>query len=516
LFLTGSIRRKMVVGLAVVLVMLGILSLSGISGLVSYRNVVNDLDFSINKAPRHADLVAAVGALFEPLVLEVRGNPAPPRIQQQEFQKQLEIAEQRVLDFRWKLDALPRRPQDIMGHRVAERLLLEIDLGLHKLKFLQDALGDNVRHAAARQEMLTTIAQMQSVALRVPDLQAGVQSTLRQAPAVYRSRLWLVVSATVVVLILFLGLVRCGYVWIFDPIRKLYQGASRVARGDFNYRVELNTNDEMAELAESFNAMTARFQEIACDLDRQVRERSNQLVRSERLAGVGFLAAGVAHEINNPLSAISMAAESLDGRIDELLAHADESEAAVVRQYLQMMQREADRCRQITTRLLDFSRGQDATRSRNDLAAIVYEVLAVVEHLSKFRDRKIIFQQDTPCFLEINGPEIKQVVLNLVANALESMQRGGTLEVKIQEQTDHVDILFIDDGCGMTSHVIENLFEPFFTQKQDGKGTGLGLSISHRIISDHGGTIEAHSDGPGCGTTFRVQLPRRAAQKEAA
>jgi len=241
-----------------------------------------------------------------------------------------------------------------------------------------------------------------------------------------------------------------------------------------------------------------------------VQERSRQLVRSERLAGVGFLAAGVAHEINNPLSAIAMAGESLEGRV---LAHQhllDPAEAQVVLQYLRMIQDESFRCKQITERLLDFSRGRDAVREPTDLAQIISEVVGMVQFLSKYRDKRIDFSSPGPCYASVNRAEIKQVVLNLVANGLDALEPGGTLRVTLREQTDQLQIEFTDDGCGMTPEVIENLFEPFFTSKHSGQGTGLGLSISHRIISQHGGTISAVSPGPGRGSTFSIRLPRQA------
>jgi signal transduction histidine kinase len=319
-----------------------------------------------------------------------------------------------------------------------------------------------------------------------------------------------------VVLVLFVGLLRSGYVWIFDPIRKLHQGARRVAQGDFKYRVELTSRDEMAELAEAFNKMTVRFQEITADLDRQVQERSRQLVRSERLAGVGFLAAGVAHEINNPLSAIAMAGESLEGRVLGILHSHDPAEADVIRQYLRMIQDESFRCKQITERLLDFARGREAVREPTDVARLVSDVVAMVRYLSKYREKKIEFLKAGPCYADVNGPEIKQVILNLVANGLEAVERGGTLRISLLEQTDHLLLEFTDDGCGMTPDTIENLFEPFFTRKQAGQGTGLGLSISHRIIHQHGGTISATSPGPGLGSTFAVRLPRHAQSQSAA
>jgi signal transduction histidine kinase len=278
----------------------------------------------------------------------------------------------------------------------------------------------------------------------------------------------------------------------------------------------VGTRDEIADLAHSFNLMTLRFQEIRADLDRQVNERSQQLVRSERLAGIGFLAAGVAHEINNPLSAICMAAESLEERVAPLLENDDPGDAAVVKQYLRMMQTESFRCRQITERLLDFSRGRDQSRDLVDLTHLVREVVAMVQYLSKYRERRIEFEREEACYAEVNGAEVKQVVLNLIANALDAMDKGGTLRISLEDQTDQVVLEFRDNGCGMSSETLSHIFEPFFTNKQDGQGTGLGLSITHRIVQQHGGTICAASAGPDAGSTFVVRLPRKAAQRSAA
>jgi len=211
-----------------------------------------------------------------------------------------------------------------------------------------------------------------------------------------------------------------------------------------------------------------------------------------------------------------MAAESLTDRLSDPDSGTQAENAEITRQYLQMIQREAFRCQRITQKLLDFARGNADACTRHDLTAIVNDVLGVVRHMSRYGDRAIRFTRNTPCYLEINGPEIQQVVMNLVSNGLEAMESGGTMTIAITEQTDQVTLSVTDDGCGMTSEVIDNLFEPFFTQRRNGRGTGLGLSISHRIICDHGGAIEVESAGPGKGSTFRVRLPRRAAKRQAA
>lgn len=513
---TCTIRRKMVVGLTVGLIMLITLALSGISGLRSYRDAVNDLDFSINQAPRQADISQAIALLFEPLLLNPTDNRSGAEFQQREFQQRLEEARRRIRDFREKLEKLPATPDNRARRPVTDAILADIDRRFDLLDALQANLANPKLRPAAARRMLYEVARLETLTQQVPDVRAGLNQTLQRSRNVYRTRIWMVCVTSAVAAVLFLTLVRYGYTGIFAPLRKLHQGAVRVAHGDFDYRLQMQTQDEMAELASAFNEMTQRFQEIMRDLDCQVRERSRQLLRSERLADLGLLSAGVAHEINNPLQAIMMASGSLQEQASVFLAGADEADAALVRQYLGMILGESQRCKEITSRLLDFSRTQDTSRSRQDVARIVSEVISLTGHLSKYRDRTIEFSPAGPCYAEINGSEIKQVVLNLVSNGLESMDPGGTLRIDIDEQTDHVILTFRDEGCGMTPQVLENIFEPFFTQRRNGRGTGLGMSISHRIITDHGGTIEAASQGPGKGSTFNVRLPRRTASLKAA
>jgi signal transduction histidine kinase len=524
---TRTIRRKLLVGAGLVMGMLLILSASGISGLNSYRNVIRQLDSDLTEAPQQAELVASAVALFEPLGerdqdgwWRLADNPHAVRRLAEDFAPLLKSAQDRLDEFRRRSDKLPST-RVLSGKRLAtEPLLQAYDNDLRRLGRLNHLLVVENSDAEARSEALRQmedqIAGLVTVASRVPDAAAGVRSNLKQYKSIYRSSLIVMWVTSAVVLVLFLGLLRSGYLWIFDPIRKLHQGARRVAQGDFNYRVDLKTRDEMAELADAFNKMTGRFQEIAADLDRQVQERSRQLVRSERLAGVGFLAAGVAHEINNPLSAIAMAGESLAGRLTDNLDAFPPAEADVIRQYLTLIQDESFRCKQITERLLDFARGRETVREPTDISRLVSEVVAMVQYLTKYREKKIEFSSPGPCYASVNAAEIKQVVLNLVANGLDAVERGGTLRVNLIEKTDHLVIEFKDDGCGMTPETIENLFEPFFTRKQAGQGTGLGLSISHRIISQHGGTIAAASPGAGLGSTFAVRVPREARAKAAA
>jgi signal transduction histidine kinase len=338
-----------------------------------------------------------------------------------------------------------------------------------------------------------------------------IKNRIDDGKQAYLLSMWIVISTCVVGGMMTLGLVRFVYGWIFYPIRDLEQGACRVAQGDFEHRIDLHSGDEMEELATAFNEMTSRLDEMYGDLAHQVNERSRQLVRSERLASVGFLAAGVAHEINNPLASIAFCSEALESRVKDILAKSPTS-AEVVTKYLRMIQEEAFRCKAITQRLLEFSRGSDRKRGATDLAELVQSVLDMVQHLQNYKGRRIVFEPTSTVEAWVNAQEIKSVVLNLIVNALESMDEGGVLTITLGQRDRMAELVFADTGCGMTSEILENIFEPFFTRSRTGKGTGLGLSISHRVITQHGGEIEANSPGPNQGSTFAVRLPLNPAE----
>ena len=330
----------------------------------------------------------------------------------------------------------------------------------------------------------------------------------------YQISLWIIVPSSGIGLLLMAGLLHSFYGWIFYPIRDLEAGVSLLARGDFNHRIEVKSGDEMESLGQAFNEMTRRLRELYTDLARQVNERSRQLVRSEKLASVGFLAAGVAHEINNPIAGIAFCAEALESRLKELTLLANKSSGqqnhpCIVdfARYLKLIQEEAFRCKNITTKLLDFSRTTEHKREAVSLPNLVQSVLDVTAHLQNSKGKKIEIKEEQPTKAWINAEEIKSVILNLVVNGLDSMDDGGILTIIIREKDGQAELAIKDTGIGMNQEVLENIFEPFFTQNRTGKGTGLGLTISHKIIQQHGGEIEASSEGLGRGSVFTIRLP---------
>jgi signal transduction histidine kinase len=492
----------MVFGLSLVLVMLTVLSVSGMWGLSSYRSLVKD--------PAIDDRAASAAVVSRAVVrlrstLPQKGGQVVETFDRDELLARLAKAHDECARYQKRLSELPTATQS--QYDVTWQMVDQIDQGLTQISaWLHEPGGD-----VGLDDLQARVDQVLYVAAELDELPDGLRDRLKDARRDYRSSMTLIAVCSGVVVLLLGGLVRFGWRQIFRPISAMHQGARRVAQGDFAYRVKVDSDDEMGELAESFNLMSERFQETAANLDRQVQDRSRQLVRSERLASVGLLAAGVAHEINNPLSAIRWAGESLESRLAELMTDAPDDDAAVVQQYVAMIQSESERCQEITKRLLDFSRNHDSAKTQQDVCFILREVLSLITHMKKYRECRVEFARLEPCEIEISGPEIKQVALNLVANALDSTGAKGTLRVELREQIDWVEIHFIDNGSGMDQETIDHLFEPFYTTKPTGEGTGLGLSISDRIIGDHGGTIEAHSDGEGLGSTFTVRLPRKQA-----
>jgi two-component system NtrC family sensor kinase len=339
-------------------------------------------------------------------------------------------------------------------------------------------------------------------------LVADVRVSFDSSRANHRRSLYITGGATALSFLLVCTLLYYFRVWVFNPIKLLQAGVRRVHRGNFDQPIQLHSQDELQELAVEFNAMTTRLRDIYKDLARQVNERTRQLVRSERMVSVGFLAAGVAHEINNPLASIAFCSEALERRLQEVLGKAP-GEADVIAKYLKMIQQEAFRCKQITQKLLDFSRS-GGRREPTELSGLIEDVLQVAQHLPSARGKQLIFHPPGQITALCSGPDVKSVVLNMVVNALDSMDDIGTLTATLSTDGDTAEMTFTDSGCGMTADVLDNIFEPFFTRNRTGNGTGLGLSISHQIVDQHGGTIQAQSAGPGKGSTFVVRLPLRA------
>lgn len=314
--------------------------------------------------------------------------------------------------------------------------------------------------------------------------------------------------------ILFLVVIYFSTGRIIDPLLKMVMATQKIAQGDLSHKVEVGAGDEIGYLAESFNTMTQNLKvanEKLLDwgktLEKKVAERTKDLtemqthlIQSEKLASLGKLAAGVAHEINNPLGGILIYSHLL-------LEDTDKDHPFY--ENLKKIVKETSRCKDIVKGLLEFARPKEPEMGLVDINDIVNTSLSFYESQALFQNITITknYARDLPKIVA-DSAQLQQVFINIILNAAEAIQGHGTLSLstKLTEDNKFIDIEFADTGPGIAEEDKKRLFEPFFTTKEVGKGTGLGLAISYSIIRKHKGNIKVSSK-IGQGTTFTVQLP---------
>jgi two-component system, NtrC family, sensor kinase len=231
--------------------------------------------------------------------------------------------------------------------------------------------------------------------------------------------------------------------------------------------------------------------------------------RAEKLAAVGRLAAGVVHEINNPLATIAACAESLEQRVIEGTFSAEAPEVVDdLSEYLGLIKSEAFRCKSITTGLLDFSRVRTGNRHPLDVGEMIKASANLISHQKRGDNIKIKVdvEHDIP-MINADGGHIQQAVIALATNAIDAMPEGGSLTLRTFSQTHRVVIEIADTGLGIPPENLSKIFEPFFTTKEVGKGTGLGLAVCYGIVTEHNGRLSVRSN-VGKGTTFSIFLPK--------
>lgn len=514
---------------------------AALRGIYAYRDLATIVSARAAEIPFAGRLTRAV----DQLRLATR-HPAAPAHQvvvfgfsphadaRRHFEVQLGLVRETLGDYRARLDEeldshnrLGDRSEEMETVAQIAEALRRIDTTWRSAAHWGDAelfraIEDDLEQLSNQAHLLPTYLQKRMVRFRD---EVRVQ---------YRTWIAVTTLAAGFSLVLVVGAALYFRRGVVHPFKELLAGARRVASGDFTHRIELagqdelSRTDELGELAIAINRATQSFLDIQQDLHDQVRERSREVIRNEQLASVGFLAAGVAHEINNPLASICWSAEALESRLHRLLhdvpaASAETSaervaepmvspDLDVLRTYLRRIQDEAFRCKGITERLLDFSRlGTAEKKQVADLSALAADVVDMVRHLGQYRDRRIELLAPPNLHGWASPPEMKQVILNLLTNALDSIpddQADGKVTVRLNQQAEYVRIVVQDNGCGMATEVLEHIFEPFFTQRRDGRGTGLGLPICSRIVADHAGHIVAHSPGVNQGARFEVLIPR--------
>jgi len=513
------IRTKLIIGIIVLMCMIGALAATSFVGVYAFRGLAKSLRLRAPELAYSSRLATDVSRLVVTYdlydqTIEQAGlgySTIDTDMLRRQFQVELAMVERSFQNYR---DLLEKNGQ--LDEYKGIHVMADEQTAVTQFRYLLDSVRVRSASWAAYEDGLSgELVKLNTLATELPQpLHKRLENFSDDVRGQYRAWIAVGVVASTISVILLIAFLRLFYIWILRPLRVLVHGSRLVAAGEFDHRIHLDSQDEMAELANAMNEMTNRFQEIRDDLDQQVQQRTKEVIRGEQLASVGFVAAGVAHEINNPLASIAFCAESLESRLNEIILADDEkpddehnSEITVARDYLRTMQDEAFRCKEITERLLDFSRLGDVKKQSTDLTDLVESVVSMVKHIGKYKENGIEFNPSAVVYAPVNAQEIKQVVLNLLTNALDSLDPGGNVHITLATTSDVATLTVRDNGCGMTAEVQERLFEPFFSQRRQALGTGLGMSITYRIVKEHDGDIEVYSAGPGKGSTVSVTLP---------
>lgn len=335
------------------------------------------------------------------------------------------------------------------------------------------------QHAEALMDAMITASDRAAEAL--------ARENVRRTDAALRGARLAEVTAAVTALLAAIAAIFLAYRFIArvaGPIRTLNVAATRIGQGDFDAIAPPTGAAELEDLRRGLERMAARL-----------REREGKLVKSERLASVGALAAGVAHELNNPLAVMLGYLKTLRGAPLDVESARD----------LRVVEDEANQCRRIVEDLLTFAREPGLERRPADLSEIARDVVDRLDKSGELEGRKVELHAK-PVVADVDPARIAQVLRNLVINSAAASPLDGRVRLEVDGTEEEVLLRVIDEGSGIAPRDLPHLFEPFFTKRSG--GTGLGLAVSHGIVTAHGGTIEPRSV-EGEGTTMIVRLPRK-------
>ncbi len=347
-------------------------------------------------------------------------------------------------------------------------------------------------------------------------LQISLQNLYNTIRLIQTKTIFLTIALILLALIITVVLTRL----IIGPLFSLVEATHKVANGDLSYKVKMYSNDELGDLALSFNEMTEnlktaygklekRTQELELT-NKELKEAQYKLVQSSKMAAIGQLGAGVAHELNNPLGGILGYAQYTLQKVKKPDFTQDDFKTC--KTYLEYIERESLRCKTIVENLLKFSRGPKKEMEDVDFNRVISETMPLTGHDLRSHRIEIVEEYDDNLpVIKGNFNKLQQVIVNMMINAKHAMPDGGKLflrtKTKKEGDKDKGVIVEIEDtGKGISAENLSKLFEPFFTTKQESKGTGLGLSVSYEIIQDHGGEITVNSE-VNKGTKFTITLP---------
>ncbi|HEY3353724.1 MAG TPA: ATP-binding protein [Polyangia bacterium] len=372
----------------------------------------------------------------------------------------------------------------------------------------------DVTTPARRYALMLPIRDSQGIVVCAIELQRDASEADVMAR---RAALRMALTVGVLTFVLALAVWLTTRVTIGRPVERLLEGIDDVAKGDLTRVILQERDDEIGALAGRFNAMTSSLREAREETRRGVETRlqlEDKLRQSEKLATIGQLAAGIAHEVGTPLNVIGGRARTMERKVGD---------AAEVLKNARIIAEQSERITKIIQQLLDYTRRKGPSKTVVDLAQVARGTLDFLEHQIERNNVAARLESDGDVVLAGDADQLQQVCMNLFLNAIQAMPQGGELGVRVgrvarrKEGLSHAPsveyaVLEVrDTGAGIAVADRDRIFEPFYSTKADGEGTGLGLAVSHGIVKDHDGWIEI--DGPPHGgTIFRVFLPTQEAQ----
>ena len=316
--------------------------------------------------------------------------------------------------------------------------------------------------------------------------------------------------------------IACGIFIILlvnRPMKKLSKGIEEVGKGNLDYKIPINSKDELGKVAKRFNEMSSKLNDAyesiknwSETLNEKVNEKTeelkniyNQVNQIEKLASLGKLSATVAHELNNPLEGILTYSKLITKKLRKIETSGEYSQ---IIDYLQLIIDESARCGKIVKDLLLFSHKENSEYHNEDINLLMDKSITLIQHHLDINKIKLIREyKEEHLMISCNAQKVQQAFMALLINAIESMSNGGKIIVKINPEADYAAVRIIDEGTGISEKDMPHIFEPFYSTKEAPKGTGLGLAVTYGIINHHFGNIKVESTSPN-GTTFKLILPK--------
>jgi signal transduction histidine kinase len=517
------VKRKLVTGL-------GLITLIFIlSGVFILKNL--DVITSSQEPKEHQERILT---RYDSILYNMKGAQAELYRQQAGYSRDIDTLVEYVLQLE---DMLSRTKRDYLGY-LGNAVCNNCHSARQEIDTLERILAQTGHRLDGYKEKISRIVTLKDTELAKPlekeaakdgeeiinaisGVRHATQKMQERMEEVYLSSVrrstYSIVIAIVVSIVLSSLIVIVIMRSITGPVNVLVKGIESVSSGSYDSKVDIASDDEIGFLAKTFNTMTdnltrttgekeklmRELQELNDDLERRVQEATEEIkitheymLRRETLSTVGTFASGVAHELATPLSSIISCLQMIRGRMPEQLT-----------EDLDLMEGELHRCRNILRGMLSFARAPEKHKTVTDINSLLRELLRLIRYQPEYR--KIVITEnldpDLPTVMAIPG-QLRQVFMNVIVNALQSMPGEGEVSVSTSAAGDKKNIVvdISDTGCGIPESEMSKIFRPFYTSKNS--GTGLGLSISYGIIRGHGGDIMVKS-AYGKGTTFSLCLP---------